>query len=115
MAGSAWAWPSACCSRAARPGMARDQPRAPGARTPVILDTDIGDDIDDTWALALLLRSPELDVKLVVGDYGKALYRARLIARFLTVAGRTDIPVGVGLNPIGPAAGTSRSGSRAMI
>jgi inosine-uridine nucleoside N-ribohydrolase len=38
-------------------------------------------------------------VKLVVGDYGKALYRARLLARFLTVAGRTDIPVGVGLNP----------------
>jgi len=23
---------------------------------PVILDTDIGDDIDDTWALALLLN-----------------------------------------------------------
>ena len=30
---------------------------------PVILDTDIGDDIDDTWALAYLLRSPEVDLK----------------------------------------------------
>jgi hypothetical protein len=33
------------------------------ARTPVILDTDIGDDIDDTWALAMLLKSSELDLK----------------------------------------------------
>ena len=28
---------------------------------PMILDTDIGGDIDDTWALAMLLKSPELD------------------------------------------------------
>ena len=35
-------------------------------KIPVILDTDIGDDIDDTWALALLLRCPELDPRLVV-------------------------------------------------
>ena len=34
-------------------------------RVPVILDTDIGGDIDDTWALAMLLKSPELDLKLV--------------------------------------------------
>ncbi len=63
---------------------------------PVILDTDIGDDIDDTWALVMLLKSPELDVKLVVGDKGKALYRAKLIARLLQTAGRTDVAVGVG-------------------
>lgn len=66
--------------------------------TPVILDTDIGDDIDDTWALALLLQSPELDLKLVVGDYGKAQYRAQLLAKFLQRAGRSDIPVGTGLD-----------------
>jgi len=66
--------------------------------TPVILDTDIGDDIDDTWALALLLKSPELDLKLAVGDYGKAQYRARLLAKFLERAGRSDVPVGVGLD-----------------
>lgn len=63
---------------------------------PVIFATDIGDDIDDTWALGLLLKCPELDVKLVVGDYGKAQYRARLLAKFLQTARRTDIPVGVG-------------------
>jgi inosine-uridine nucleoside N-ribohydrolase len=68
------------------------------ARIAVILDTDIGDDIDDTWALGLLLKSPELDLKLVVGDYGRAPYRARLLARFLERAGRSDVPVGVGLD-----------------
>lgn len=83
--------------------------RAPGAEEagkpagpiPVIVATDIGDDIDDTWALGLLLKCPELDVKLVVGDYGKAEYRAKLIAKMLEVAGRTDVAVGVGL-PIDP-------------
>jgi inosine-uridine nucleoside N-ribohydrolase len=67
-------------------------------RLPVILDTDIGDDIDDTWALGFLLKCPEFDVRLVVGDQGKNLYRARLIARFLEVARRTDIPIGLGLD-----------------
>jgi len=65
-------------------------------RIPVILDTDIGDDIDDTWALVMMLKSPELDVKLVVGDYGKPTYRATLLAKLLEVAGRTDVPVGIG-------------------
>jgi inosine-uridine nucleoside N-ribohydrolase len=67
-------------------------------KIPVILDTDIGDDIDDTWALGLLLRCPELDVKLVIGDKGKPIYRAGLIAKFLQRVNHTDIPVGVGVD-----------------
>jgi inosine-uridine nucleoside N-ribohydrolase len=46
----------------------------------------------------LLLKSPELDLRLVVGDQGRPDYRARLIAKFLQTAGRTDVPVGVGLD-----------------
>lgn len=74
-------------------------PRAGAAkpRIPVILATDIGDDIDDTWALALLLRSPELELKLVVTDYGDTVYRARIVAKLLEVAGRTEVPIGVGV------------------
>jgi inosine-uridine nucleoside N-ribohydrolase len=64
---------------------------------PVIFDADIGDDIDDTWALGFLLRCPELDLKLVIGDNGKSEYRAKLLAKFLEVAGRSDVPVGIGL------------------
>lgn len=67
------------------------------SRQAVILDTDIGDDIDDTWALYMLLRRPELDLKLAVGDYGNAMYRARLLAKLLERAGRTDVPIGVGM------------------
>lgn len=67
-------------------------------KIPVILDTDIGDDIDDTWALAMMLKSPELDVKLVVTDTGNTTYRAKIAAKMLEIAGRTDVPVGVGLH-----------------
>jgi inosine-uridine nucleoside N-ribohydrolase len=70
---------------------------APARPTPVVVDTDIGDDIDDTWALALALRSPELDVRLVVTDYGNTEQRAKLAARVLELAGRTDVPIGVGV------------------
>ena len=64
---------------------------------PVILDTDIGSDIDDTWALAMMLRSPELDVKLVTAATGDTTFRAKIVARMLDIAGRTDVPVGVGI------------------
>jgi inosine-uridine nucleoside N-ribohydrolase len=79
-------------------GAGRDRfpPPAPAEQIPVILNTDIGDDIDDTWALAMLLKCPELDLRLVTTTHGKALYRAKLICRILEAAGRTDIPVGLG-------------------
>ena len=70
--------------------------RSAAAKIPVVLETDIGGDIDDTWALTMLLRSPDLDIKLVNTTDGQAEYRAKVIAKLLTVAGRTDIPVGLG-------------------
>ena len=63
---------------------------------PVILDTDIGTDIDDTWALAMLLNSPELKLEAVVTSHGDTRYRALLGAKVLAVAGREDVPVGEG-------------------
>ena len=75
---------SAALSRAASP-------------KPVIFDTDICDDIDDTWALALLLQSPELDLKLVTTAVGNTEAKAKVVAKFLHRAGRTDIPVGIGV------------------
>jgi inosine-uridine nucleoside N-ribohydrolase len=73
------------------------QPSAEKAKIPVIFDTDIGGDIDDTWALGMLLKCPQVDIKLVVGDHGNPQYRAKLIAKLLETAGRTDIPVGMGV------------------
>jgi inosine-uridine nucleoside N-ribohydrolase len=78
---------------------------APAGPTPVILDTDIGDDIDDTWALAMLLKSPQLDTKLVTTTCGKSEYRAKLIAKLLEAAKRADIPVGLGAGGKGGTGG----------
>lgn len=66
-------------------------------RTPVVLDTDIGGDIDDTWALAMMVNSPELDVRMVLSEHGDSLYRAKVAARFLQTVGRADVPVGIGI------------------
>lgn len=66
------------------------------SRIPVILDTDIGDDIDDTWALAFLLNCPEFDVKLIVSATGDTVFRAKVIAKMLERCNRTEIPIGIG-------------------
>ncbi len=62
----------------------------------VLIDTDIGDDIDDALALALALRSPEIDVQGVTTVFGDTQKRARLAAHVLRVFGREDIPVAAG-------------------
>jgi len=82
-----------------RPVRVREEDKAGIQRqkTPVILDTDIGGDIDDTWALVMLLKSKELDLKLITTDTGNTVYRAKIVARILEVAGRTDIPIGIGI------------------
>lgn len=71
--------------------LARGQAAAPAQ--PVIIDTDIGDDIDDAFALALALRSPELKILGVTTTFGDTEMRARLLDRYLAAVGRTDIPV----------------------
>jgi inosine-uridine nucleoside N-ribohydrolase len=62
-----------------------------------ILDTDIGDDIDDAFALALALRSPELHLLGVTTAFGDTELRARLVDRYLGAVGRSDIPVAAGV------------------
>jgi len=70
---------------------------AAAAGRPVIFDTDICDDIDDTWALAVLLQSPELDCKLITTAVGNTEAKAKVVAKFLDRVGRTEIPVGIGV------------------
>jgi len=55
--------------------------------TPVILDTDIGTDIDDAYALAMLMHRPELELIGVTTVSSDAVARARLAAKLLKVAG----------------------------
>ncbi|HUH61421.1 MAG TPA: nucleoside hydrolase [Terracidiphilus sp.] len=63
----------------------------------VLIDTDIGDDIDDAFAVALALRSPELHILGITTAFGDTELRARLLDRYLAAVGRTDIPVAVGV------------------
>jgi inosine-uridine nucleoside N-ribohydrolase len=62
----------------------------------IIIDTDIGDDVDDAFAVALALRSPELEILGVTTTFGDTETRARLVDRLLGETGRTDIPVAAG-------------------
>src|SRR5208283_3800109 len=59
----------------------------------VIIDTDIGDDIDDAFAIALAVKSPELEILGVTTTFGDTEARARIVDRLLGEAGRADIPV----------------------
>jgi purine nucleosidase len=80
------------------------QAAAPAAASPqlVILDTDIGDDIDDAFALALALRSPELRLLGITTEFGDTELRARLVDRYLNAVGRADIPVREGITTPAP-------------
>ncbi len=67
------------------------------AAKPVILDTDLCDDIDDTWAIGLLMQCPELEAKLIVSAVGNTEAKAKVVAKYLDKCGRTDIAVGIGV------------------
>jgi purine nucleosidase len=69
-------------------------PAAPTARA-VVLDTDIGTDVDDAMALALLLGLPGVDLLGVATVYGDTALRARLARRYGSLAGLA-LPVRAG-------------------
>jgi inosine-uridine nucleoside N-ribohydrolase len=66
------------------------------APLPVVVSTDVGDDIDDAFALALLLRSPELEVLGIASAWGDTTLRVRLLQRLLQQAGRSEIQLALG-------------------
>src|SRR5712664_2864665 len=69
----------------------------PSSTEKVIIDTDIGDDVDDAFAVALALRSPELQILGVTTTFGDTETRAKLLDRFLAEIGRPDIPIAAGV------------------
>ena len=62
----------------------------------IIFDCDLGGDIDDAFAVALLLASPEFEVLGFVMDQGDTPKRAQVACKLLNEAGMEDIPVVVG-------------------
>jgi inosine-uridine nucleoside N-ribohydrolase len=65
-------------------------------RVKVVLDTDIGTDIDDAWALGYALKSPVFELIGVTVTDADTPQRARLACKLLSRLGRTDVPVAVG-------------------
>ena len=65
-------------------------------RIPVIIDTDLGDSIDDALALAFALHSPELDVRAVTTVIDDVESKTRLTWKLLGIFNRRDIPVAMG-------------------
>ena len=66
------------------------------ARIPIILDTDLGDSIDDALALAFALQSPELDVRAVTTVIDDVESKTRLAWKMLGVYNRRDIALAMG-------------------
>ncbi|QPM68579.1 nucleoside hydrolase [Atribacter laminatus] len=62
----------------------------------IILDTDIGSDVDDAMALLFALHSPELDIKGVTTVYGDVRLRAEIALKLIDLDGKKGIPVAVG-------------------
>src|SRR5256714_8490209 len=77
-------------------GAAYSQSSAPNSSEKIIIDTDIGDDVDDAFAVALALRSPELQILGITTTFGDTEARAKLLDRLLGETGHSDIPVAVG-------------------
>jgi inosine-uridine nucleoside N-ribohydrolase len=69
-------------------GTAQAQPREK-----IIIDADIGDDIDDAFAVGLALSSPEFQVLGFSASFGDTPTRAKMLDRMLGELGHSDIPV----------------------
>lgn len=64
---------------------------------PLLLDTDIGSDVDDALALALVLAAPqEFELVAVTTVARDTRLRARIAARLLGIAGRREVEVCAG-------------------
>ena len=67
-------------------------------KLPVLLDTDIGSDIDDAVALAYLLKQPQCELLGITTVTGEAARRASLADAICRAGGREDIPIHVGVD-----------------
>lgn len=68
-------------------------------KIPIIVDTDFGSAVDDAFAMALVLASPELDLRGVTTVTGDTNIRALMICRMLSAARRREVPVARGSTP----------------
>src|SRR5881397_3451936 len=69
-------------------------------RVLLLLDTDIGSDIDDAVCLAYLLRQPRCELLGVTTVTGEVAERAALCEVICRAAGREEIPIHAGASSV---------------
>ena len=71
-------------------------------KIPVILDTDICDDIDDLYNLMVCIMHPRIELKAVTLVYSQVVKKARFVAKIFRLMGVKNVPIGVGtrISPI---------------
>lgn len=62
----------------------------------ILIDTDIGGDVDDALALAMALNAPDIEIVGITNVYLANAWRAGVTKQLLKVYGREDIPVCTG-------------------
>ncbi|MFH1069995.1 MAG: nucleoside hydrolase [Candidatus Glassbacteria bacterium] len=69
---------------------------APSTKIKIIIDTDIGEDVDDALIVAFALNSPEFELLAVTTVDGQVEARSRITRRLTQAYGRPEIPVAAG-------------------
>ncbi len=59
----------------------------------ILIDTDLGDDVDDAAAFMLILQSPEFELVGVTTVFKETEKRAEMVRELLSLYGREDVPV----------------------
>jgi purine nucleosidase len=62
----------------------------------LVLDTDMGSDVDDALCLALALAAPELELVAITNVGREPRLRAQIARKLVELAGRPDVPVFAG-------------------
>jgi len=63
----------------------------------ILLDTDMGSDVDDALCLALALAMPDIELAAVTTVSADTRHRAKIAKKILELAGREDVPVYAGV------------------
>jgi purine nucleosidase len=70
-----------------------------GAATPVILSSDVGNEIDDQWAIAYMLANPEFDVLGIVSAHAPSLPTPSAHATYLVLKDEVERRLGMRVHP----------------
>ncbi len=79
--------------------------------TNILIDTDVGDDVDDVLAIAFALLRPELRVRAITTVSYDTDKRCHILARLLQIMGLAEVPFAPGMQwPIHPLTSERRAG-----